>query len=61
MSKKCFHFFSLAIDPIIFKLACNEDIHDILMSSILSQIGPLTVEIAALEHLKSPNRFIATE
>ena len=26
----CFHFFSVAIDKILFKLACNEDIHNIL-------------------------------
>ena len=24
------HFFSVAIDPILFKLACNEDMHYIL-------------------------------
>ena len=28
----CFfsHFFSVAIDKILFKLACNEDIHNVL-------------------------------
>ena len=26
----CFHFFSVAIDKILFKLACSEDIHNIL-------------------------------
>ena len=53
----CFHFLSLAIDKILFKLACNEDIHNILNHFNFSQIGPLTVELAPLEHLKSPNRF----
>ena len=24
------HFFSVAIDPILFKLTCNEDMHNIL-------------------------------
>ena len=52
------HFFSFAIDLILFKIACNEDIHSILDCSNFSQIEPLTVELAALEHLKSPHRFI---
>ena len=30
------------------------------MGSIFSQVGPLTVELAALEHLKSPHIFIMT-
>ena len=30
LKKKFPHFFSVAIDKILFKLACNEDIHNIL-------------------------------
>ena len=43
------HFFSVAIDPILFKLAGNEDMHNILESSNFGQIGPPTTELAALE------------
>ena len=46
------HFFSVAIDPILFKLAGNEDMHNILdhwMSLNFGQIGPPTTELAALE------------
>ena len=32
------HFFSVAIDPILFKLAGNEDMHKSWMSSNLGQI-----------------------
>ena len=46
------HFFSVAIDPILFKLIGNEDMHNILMSSNFSQIGPPTTELAALERRK---------
>ena len=32
--KNCsFHFFLVAVDKILFKLACNEDIHNILIES----------------------------
>ena len=44
------HFFSVAIDPILFKLAGNEDMHN--MSSNFGQIGPPTTELAALERRK---------
>ena len=27
---RCHHFFSVAIDPLLFKLADNEDMHNIL-------------------------------
>ena len=54
--KNCsFHFFFVAVDKLLFKLACNEDIHNILN---FSQVRPLIVELAALEHLKSRYRFI---
>ena len=39
------HFFSIAIDPILFKLAG--------MNLNFGQIPPLTTELAALEHLKT--------
>ena len=40
------HFFSVAIDPILFKLTGNEDMHNILdwMSSNFGQIRPPTTE-----------------
>ena len=46
------HFFSIAIDPILFKLAGNEAMHNILVSSNFGQIGPPTTELAALERRK---------
>ena len=30
LKNRCHHFFSIAIDPILFKLAGNEDMHNIL-------------------------------
>ena len=30
LKNRCHHFFSVAIDPILFKLAVNEDRHNIL-------------------------------
>ena len=30
LKNRCHHFFSVAIDPILFKLAGNEDVHNIL-------------------------------
>ena len=30
LQNQCHHFFSVAIDPILFKLAGNEDMHNIL-------------------------------
>ena len=57
MSKKLwFHFVLFAIDLILFKLASNEDIHSILDEFKFQ--SDLTVELAALEHLISPYRFI---
>ena len=46
------HFFSVAIDPILFKLAGNEDMHNILDEFEFRQIGPPTTELAALERRK---------
>ena len=47
------HFFSVVIDPILFKLAGNEDMHNILDEfSNLGQIWPPTTELAALERRK---------
>ena len=54
--KSCnFHFFLVAVDKILFKLACNENIHNILIEF---KFQPLIVELAALEHFKSHYRFI---
>ena len=30
LKNRCHHFFSVAIDPILFKLTGNEDMHNIL-------------------------------
>ena len=30
LKNRCHHFFSVAIDPILFRLAGNEDMHNIL-------------------------------
>ena len=48
------HFFSIAVDPILFKLTSNEDMHNILDEFNFSQIGPPTTELAAL---KRPKKF----
>ena len=45
------HLFSVAIDPILFKLVGNEDMHNILDE--FSQIGPPTTELAGLERLRN--------
>ena len=46
------HFFYVAIDPILFKLAGSEDMHNILDEFEFRQIGPPTTELAALERRK---------
>ena len=46
------HFFSVAIDPILFKLAGNEDMHNILDEFEFRPVGPPTTELAALERRK---------
>ena len=43
------HFFSVAIDPILFKLAGYEDMHNILDEF---EFRPRTMELAALERRK---------
>ena len=48
LKNRCHHFFSVAIDPILFKLAGIEDI----MSSNFGQIGQATMELVALERPK---------
>ena len=47
------------IDPILFKLACNDDIHNNL-DEFKFQPDWTTdcMELATLKHLKSPHRFI---
>ena len=53
LKNRCHHFFSVALDPILFKLADNEDMHNILdMSSNFGQNGPSTTKLAALERRK---------
>ena len=51
------NFLLVANDKILFKLACNEDILNIL-NEFKFQLDWTTVELAALEHLKIPYRFI---
>ena len=46
------HFFSVAIDPILFKLAGNEDMHNILNEFEFRPDRPPTTELAALERRK---------
>ena len=56
LKHQCLHFFSVGIDPILFKVGGYIDMHKILdefMSSNFGQMGPLTMELAALEHLKN--------
>ena len=33
----CFHFFMVAVDKILFKLACNEDIHNIFQPGAIAR------------------------
>ena len=48
---QCLHFFSVGIDPILFKVGGYICIIS-CMSLSFGQMGPLTVELVALEHLK---------
>ena len=58
LKNKCLHFFSVAIDLIIFKLADKEEMHNMLYFN-LSQIGLQTTELPALENQKRyPIRII---
>ena len=43
------HFFSVAIDPILFKLTGNEDMHNILDEFEFWPDRTTTTELAALE------------
>ena len=59
LKNRFLHVFVVAFDPMLFKLADNKDMHTILMSSNLSQIGPrTTVRCMALRVLKYPHRLI---
>ena len=46
------HFFSVAIDPILFKLAGNEDMHNILDEFKFRPDLTTSTELAALERWK---------
>ena len=52
LKNRCHHVISVDIDPIFFKLAGNEDMHNI-MNENFGQIGPPTSELAALERLRN--------
>ena len=56
--KRCRHFFSVVFDPILFILAGNKDMHKISEEFDFGQIGPLTMELAAIERLKISHRLI---
>ena len=51
-------FFRLLLIWYFLKFTHNEGIHNILDKFILSPIGPLKVELATLEPLKCPNRYL---
>ena len=53
LKHQCLHFFSVGIDPILFKVGGYIDMHKILHEFDFGQMGPLTMELAALEHLKN--------
>ena len=57
LKHQCLHFFSVGIDPILFKVGGYIDMHNILhefeFCSNFGQMGPLTMELAAHEHLKN--------
>ena len=47
------HFFLVGIDPILFYVGGYIDMHNILHEFEFGQMGPLTMELAAHEHLKN--------
>ena len=51
--KRFLHLFWVVFDPILLILAGNEDMHKISDGFNYGQIGPLTMELAALERLKN--------
>ena len=52
LKNRCHHFFSVAIDPILLKLAGNEDMHNILDKFEFRPDLTTTTELAALERRK---------
>ena len=56
LKHQCLHFFSVGIDPVLFKVGGYIDMHNILHEFEFwsnGQMGPLTMELAAQEHLKN--------
>ena len=53
LKHQCLHFFSVGIDPLLFKVGGYIDMHNILHEFEFGQMGPLTMELAAHEHLKN--------
>ena len=53
LKHQCLHFFSVGIDPILFKVGGYIDMHNILHEFKFWPNGPLTMELAAHEHLKN--------
>ena len=56
--ERCLHLFSLVFNPIILYLHVTRTCIRSWMSTNFSQIGPLTMELAALERLKISHRLI---
>ena len=56
--KQCLHLFSVDFDAIVFIFAGNKACMKSRTSSNFGQIGPLTTELAAIEHLKNFHRLI---
>ena len=53
LKHQCLHFFSVGVDPILFKVGGYIDMHNILHEFAFWPVGPLTMELAAHEHLKN--------
>ena len=53
LKHQCLHYFSVTIDPILFKVGGYIDMLNIFMGSNFGQMGPLSMELAALEGLKN--------
>ena len=60
LKAQCLHFFSVAINLILFKLAdtCKDEMHNILDVFEFGQIGRQATELPAHELSKYPHRVI---
>ena len=53
LKHQCLHFFSVGIDPILFKVGSYIDMHNILHEFEFWPNGTTDYGVAALEHLKN--------